>query len=67
MPRRVSPINPEQRYLSPRQCARVLGVSEYLVYRGVANGDIPCRRLGERILIAREWATGEHNETPAMP
>jgi excisionase family DNA binding protein len=58
MGRRVTPINPEQRYLSPRQVGRVMGVSEYLIYKGVNAGEIPCRRLGERILIPREWAEG---------
>ena len=48
-------INPEQKFYSPRQAARVLGVSEYLVYRGVDNHTIPHRKLGARILIPKEW------------
>ncbi len=48
-------IDPDQRYLSPRQAAQVLGVSEYLLYREVSEGNIPHRKLGTRILIPREW------------
>lgn len=59
MARRIAPIHPDQRYVSPRQAARALGVSEYLIYKGVAAGDIPCRRLGERILIPRDWVESD--------
>lgn len=55
MSRRTRPIDPDQQYLSPRQVARVMGVSEYLVYREVADGKVPCRKLGGRILIPRHW------------
>lgn len=48
-------IDPEQRFYSPRQAARVLGVSEYLVYHGVDDNTIPHRKLGARILIPKEW------------
>ncbi len=55
MARHGKPIDPEARFLSPRQAARVLGVSEFLIYNGVAAGEVPCRRLGQRILIPRDW------------
>ena len=48
-------IDPEQKFYSPRQAARVMGVSEYLIYHGVAEGDIPHRKLGGRILISQDW------------
>ena len=48
-------IDPEQRFYSPRQAARVLGVSEYLIYQGVKAGSVPHRKLGGRILIAQDW------------
>lgn len=55
MARQGKPIDPEARFLSPRQAARVLGVSEFLIYNGVVSGEVPCRRLGQRILIPRAW------------
>lgn len=55
MSRKGKPIDPEAHFLSPRQAARVLGVSEFLIYNGVTTGDVPCRRLGQRILIPRDW------------
>jgi excisionase family DNA binding protein len=57
--RKVRPINPDQRYCSPRQASALLGVSEYLVYRECIAGTIPHRRLGQRILIPVEWVLGE--------
>lgn len=49
------PIDPEARYLSPRQAARLLGVAESIVYQGVRRDEIPHRKLGKRILIPRDW------------
>ena len=61
MARRVKPINPEQQYCSPRQAGRVMGVSEYLIYKMFHDGGIPgARELGDRILIPVEWATGRN-------
>ncbi len=57
MGRKVRPIEPSQKFCSPRQASVVLGVSEYLVYREVLAGAIPHRRLGQRILIPVEWVT----------
>jgi excisionase family DNA binding protein len=39
--------------LSIREVAKVLGVSDDLVYELVARGEIPCLRLGRRRLIPR--------------
>ena len=53
------PIDPEQRWLAPRQAALVMGCSEYLVYKLADNGKIPgSRKLGGRIFIPREWVEG---------
>jgi len=43
----------EELVLSIRDVAKVLGVSDDLVYELVARGDIPCIRLGRRRLIPR--------------
>ncbi len=59
MRRKVRSIDPGQKYCSPRQASAVLGVSEYLVYRECIAGNIPHRRLGQRILIPIEWVNGE--------
>ena len=59
MARKGKPINPEQKYVSLRQAARAMGVSEYLVYRLYHNDKIPgARTLGDRILIPRGWVEG---------
>ncbi len=59
MSRKPKPIDPEQKYLSPRQAARVLGISEFLIYREVAAGTVPHRKIGQRILIPLNWVSGE--------
>ena len=59
MARKPRPIDPEQKYLSPRQTARVLGVSEFLIYHEVNSGNIPHRKLGQRILIPVSWIADE--------
>lgn len=41
------------RVLSIRETAKLLGVSDDLVYELVARGEIPCLRLGRRRLIPR--------------
>ncbi|PSR25944.1 MAG: hypothetical protein C7B46_20450 [Sulfobacillus benefaciens] len=62
MARKVKPINPEQRYCAPRQAAKVLGISEYLIYKSYHAGEIPgARELGGRVLIPVMWVYG--NET----
>lgn len=52
---KTKPIDPEQKYCSPRQAARILGTSEYLIYREAKNDTIPHRKIGERILIPLDW------------
>ncbi len=66
MARKVKPINPEQRYCSPRQAAKVLGISEYLIYKSYHAGEIPgARELGGRVLIPVGWVYGNGtNEVP---
>ncbi|MCL4495897.1 MAG: helix-turn-helix domain-containing protein [Firmicutes bacterium] len=59
---RGKPINPEQKYVSPRQAARLLGVSEFLIYREVAAGHIPHRKIGSRILIPMSWIEEANGE-----
>lgn len=55
--RKGRPIDPEQKWLSVRQAALVLGVGEQLLYRMYHLGQIPgAKHLGERILIPRSWA-----------
>ncbi len=58
MARKTKPIDPAQKYCSPRQAAKVLGCSEYLVYRECQTGKIPHRNLGKRILIPVDWVNG---------
>lgn len=59
MARKVKAIDPAQQYCSPRQAGRVMGISEYLIYKKYHEGEIPgARTLGDRILIPVEWATG---------
>ncbi len=55
MARKVKAINAEQKYCSPRQAAKILGVSEYLVYAAANEDRIPHRKLGKRILIPVDW------------
>ncbi len=58
MARKPRPINPTQKYCSPRQAAAALGVSEYLIYHEIDS--IPHRTLGKRILIPVEWINGNN-------
>jgi excisionase family DNA binding protein len=37
--------------ISVRELAALLGISESLAWESVRRGDIPCRRLGRRVLI----------------
>jgi predicted DNA-binding transcriptional regulator AlpA len=60
MARKIKPINPAQKYCSPRQAAWVMGISEYLLYRMYHVGQIPgAREIGGRILIPVSWVMGE--------
>lgn len=49
----TAPTDREDLVLSIRDAAKVLGVSDDLVYELVARGEIPCLRLGRRRLIPR--------------
>jgi excisionase family DNA binding protein len=53
----VKPLDPAQLWCSPRQAAQILGVSEYLLYREIADGRVPHRRVGGRILVPVSWLT----------
>ncbi len=55
MARKGKPLDPDQQYVSPRQAARIMGVSEYLIYHEVETGSIQHRKLGTRILIPLSW------------
>ena len=54
-----NPIRDEQLWLSPRQVARVMGVSESVIYTSLHDGSIPHRRLQTRFLIPRAWVEGQ--------
>lgn len=44
----------EQRpVLTVEQCAELLGISRYLAYKAVRQGEIPSLRIGYRLLIPR--------------
>lgn len=49
----TAPSDREELVLSIRDVAKLLGVSDDLVYELVARGEIPCLRLGRRRLIPR--------------
>ena len=56
MARKGKPINPEQKFLSPRQAALVMGCSEYLIFKSYHQNKIPgAKELGGRIFIPRSW------------
>lgn len=59
MARKVKPIDAQQKYCSPRQAAKALGVSEYLIYHQLDI--IPHRVLGTRILIPVSWVMNGSN------
>jgi excisionase family DNA binding protein len=40
-------------FLSADEAARWLGVSRWLIFEGAKRGEIPCARLGRRVLIPR--------------
>jgi excisionase family DNA binding protein len=39
--------------ISVEEAATVLGISQTFAYEAVAYGEIPCIRIGRRILVAR--------------
>ncbi len=56
MARKGKPIDPDQLFLSPRQAAKLLGCSEYLIFKSFHEKKIPgSKELGGRIFIPRSW------------
>lgn len=49
--------------LAAEEVSELLGISLHSVYEGAARGEIPCRRVGRRVLFSRrriaEWLHGE--------
>lgn len=43
--------NPDKTFWSVKELAELLGVSKALIYDQVYQKEIPCRRIGRRILI----------------
>lgn len=56
--RPVPPRQPVRPWLSVADAARLLGVSDRTVRRAVTRGDLEHRRIGRRVLIARDALTG---------
>lgn len=54
-----NPIRDEQLWLSPRQAARVLGVSDGSMYAAIHENAVPHRTLRGRFLIPRAWVEGQ--------
>ncbi len=44
-------VDKQKRFLSVKEIAALLGVSKSLIYDKVYREQIPCRRMGRRILI----------------
>jgi excisionase family DNA binding protein len=49
----------ESNWLTAAEAARLLGIDARTVRNAAAAGDVPVRRLGTRLLIPRDWVTGE--------
>lgn len=47
-------MNGEKMILTVKETAQVLGLSRNSVYQGVLTGQIPCLKVGKRILIPRK-------------
>jgi len=62
------PPQPPRDVLSVDECARWLRVNRKTVYDAVAQGVLPCGRLGRRVLLARSaieaWLAGKPHEAP---
>lgn len=43
----------ERMVLTPAEAGRILGLSRNSVYQGCLSGQIPCLRIGRRILIPK--------------
>ena len=62
--------------LRPREAAKALGIGERLLWEMTKNGEIPCVRLGNRLVlypvdVLRDWlknrATSEVGRTQSDP
>jgi excisionase family DNA binding protein len=50
----VIPNEPVHRLtLTVEEAARILGISRAVAYEAVAHGEIPCIRIGKRILVPK--------------
>lgn len=47
-------MNGEKMILTVKETAQVLSLSRNSVYQGVLTGQIPCLKVGKRILIPRK-------------
>lgn len=64
--RRIKPLLPDQKYCTPDQAARLMGVSRYLIDRWLHEDRIPgFRTMGRRILIPVAWCTGSVDDSVA--
>jgi excisionase family DNA binding protein len=45
----------ECRTVSVREAAKALGVAEATLYAAARRGEIPSLKLGDRVLLSREW------------
>lgn len=41
--------------LSVQEVADSLGVSRNVIYRSIASGEIPARKIGGRVVVSRAW------------
>ena len=58
---------PPDPWCSVDEAARLLGVSERTVRRAVQRGELPHRRVGRRLLIARRAVTGPERTRADTP
>lgn len=47
-------MNDEKMVLTVKETAQILGLSRNSVYQGVLTGQIPCLKVGKRILVPRK-------------
>jgi excisionase family DNA binding protein len=60
---RVAPADPSSLFVSATEAAVLLGVGKETVYDLIARGELPCVRLGARVLLSRA-VLGELAESP---
>lgn len=58
---------PERRAWSPREVAKLLGISQASVYRAIQAGDLYARRWGTRYMIPTEALTAFLENKPYSP